>query len=186
MHVRSAWLLLPACLLSACTSTSYSQQPTVGTSWTTQSVVVSVGHSPRSTDPPPRRPDIRADIDLRRVVLRTGPRDVVATFTTYNRMHLAWMRSPTACGQVGIYFDAQHLTMSSSPRTETDYGDTAVAHDRVHVRFLTHHLVRLTVPRAALGTDFSASESWVGYSLGTVCPPGGQQEDNTGTVTPET
>lgn len=184
MRVRSAWLLIPACAMAACGSGPSPHESAAETSGSTrQPVVVSVGHSPRSTDPPPPPGHVSGAIDLKRVVLRTGPSNIVARFTTYNRLHIAWMERPTACGQVGIYFSAQHLVLSSAAKPEIDHGDTAVGPDQVHVRFLNRHEIGLRVPRAALGEGFTASEPWNGYSLGYVCPPGGQQEDDTGLVT---
>jgi hypothetical protein len=140
---------------------------------------VSVGHSPRATVP-----RSLVQIDLKRVELRTDAGTVLATFTTYNRMHPALMKAP-ACGQLGVEFQAQHLTLfSSSSRVDQVYGDTAVAQDQVRVRFVDSHTVRLRVPVAALGTDFTATEPWVGFANGFICPPGGQEEDDTGVVTP--
>jgi hypothetical protein len=52
------------------------------------------------------------------------------------------------------------------------------------VRFLSSHVVRLKVPLAALGSHFTAKEQWNGFSLGYVCPPGGQRVDLTNVVTP--
>jgi len=180
MRVRPAWLLLSAFVLSACGSGSH--QPVAGPSGsTTRKVVVSVGHSPRATVP-----RSLVQIDLKRVMLRTNAGNLLATFTTYNRMHPAWKDAP-ACGQVGVEFQGQHLALfSSSSRVDQVYGDTAVAQDQVRVRFVDSHTVRLRVPLAALGTDFTATEPWVGFANGFVCPPGGQEEDDTSVVTPQT
>jgi hypothetical protein len=99
-------------------------------------------------------------------------------------MRIAWMEAPTACGQVAIIFQNQHLVVSSSPEAETDYGETAVAYSQVDVQFQSPHVVRLRVPLNALGSHFTATEPWIGYSLGYVCPPGLQLEDETDVVTP--
>ncbi len=109
---------------------------------------------------------------------------MVATFTTYSPLHLAWMQSPTACGQVGVYLLTQHRSWSSSANAESDQGETAVPRSRVEAEFVSSHVVRLTVPLAALGTRFSPTEPWLGYSLGYICPPGGQREDETAVVRP--
>lgn len=125
-----------------------------------------------------------AHIDLRKVVLHAGPRQVVATFTTYNRLFRPGLMAPV-CGQVGINFQTQDLSLlSSSVRVFLSSGETAVSQDQVTTDFLGPHAVRLTVPTAALGSSFNSSEPWLGFSVGYNCPPGGSDEDHTSVVTP--
>lgn len=185
--MRVVWLvpILSASLLVACSAGSASNTPAGQPVWETpQRVIVSVGHSPRSTDPSPRPGYVSPAIDLRRVVLHSGPQGVVATFTTYSPMRVAWMRLSNACGQVGIYLPGQHLKMSTSSSPETEQGETVVAHSQVGVQFVSRRVVRLKAPLAAFGSRFSPTEPWLGYSLGYNCPPGDQQEDETNLVTP--
>jgi hypothetical protein len=184
MRLQSAWLLALAGALCACGKGPGTLDTTnVPAGSPLHSVVVSVGHSPKSTVTRPR-PEQRADIDLRSVRLRTTTTRIVATFTTYNRLHPARIKPATACGQVGISLNAQNLLVSSSSRAEPDYGETAIAQSQVDVRFVSPHRVRLEVRLAALGSRFTPTDPWVGYSLGYVCPPLDQQLDETGIVTP--
>ena len=143
-------------------------------------VVTSVGHSSRE-----QVPRSTVQIDLRRVVVRTGPHNVVGTFTTYNLLKPRWLKPP-ACGQVGLGFQEQHLTvLSSSRRGDPVAAETAVSQDQVQVRFVDAHTIRLTVPLAALGSDYTAAAPWIGFAGGYACPPLAQSEDDTGVVTPQ-
>jgi hypothetical protein len=183
--LRTALVLVSALTAGVVTGCGTGSAPQTSTARslveTPRSVVVSVGHSPRSLLSPRLR---LGEIDLKRVVLRTDSEGLVATFTTYDSLRRAWMKNPSACGQVGIYLQSQHLEITSSPNAETDPGDTAVAHSQLEVRYVSNHVVRLKVPLAALGSHFSQTEPWDGYALGYTCPPGDQQEDNTEVVNP--
>ncbi len=122
-------------------------------------------------------------IELRRVVLRTSSRTVVATFTTFDAIKPIWLKPPE-CGQVGIGFQQQDLDLLSS-RLRTYEGDSqAVNQDNVTVRLLNSHTIRLSVPRAALGEGFSATEPWLGFAVGYGCPPLNGGLSQTDVVTP--
>jgi hypothetical protein len=104
--------------------------------------------------------------------MRTGHNAVISTFTTYTRVQRTSVTGP-GCGQVGIQFQDWRLTTvySSSSRLARDSKEIPVAQDRVTVRIVNPHEVRLSVPRDALGADFSSTEPWIGFSVPVLCPP---------------
>ncbi len=137
--------------------------------------VMSVGRSPRQTSPGPD-----GIIDLRRVVVKTGTRTLVATVSTYTPTRGLTSHS---CGAVGVYFVSQHLVLLSSDRIHGE-AEKMVPQSKVTFRLLSAHTARLSVPIAALGSRFTPTEAWRGFSQGPYCPPLGVAGDRTGLVTP--